>query len=180
MQREAAQGTSGPKLNDQLVEQCLAREALSAIIDRDIENLGKDCRRIAVGATPRRHLPVRGLGRLVERDDHLPGQYAGGVLLLVHGPDDVPCLSNRGLQFRAALACGFEDCREVAQVPVLEDDGDPAVGAQQPETGSDAPCEALFVVFLRVISLAADNCFLFVCFIGDGKAQPMVPQDRKM
>ena len=73
----------------------------------------------------------------------------------MHGPDDVPGLCDGRLEFCSGLASRFENGCKVAYVPVLEDDGEPAIGFEQFEACLNTARQPVFVVLFRVPVLAA-------------------------
>src|ERR1017187_3070983 len=63
---------------------------------------------------------------------------------------------------------------------MLEDDGYPAVGAQEAQCGPNACGEALLVVFLSVAAFTADDGLVLSGLIRDTESQPMVPKYGKV
>jgi hypothetical protein len=99
---------------------------------------------------------------LIKRDYYLACQNAGRVLLLVHRPDHVACLRNRGLELGAAITGGLKDGGEITELPMLKHDGEPSVGTQKTQTRPDAAGQAVLIVGLGIGTFPADDGFLVV------------------
>lgn len=180
IQIQTTQGAAMPQFDDQPVEQRLAGEAGCVIVQAGVENFRENGCRIHIGEALCRLRRPGSSGRLVERQNHFTRQHTRGIRLLVHGPNHIAGLRDRGLEFSAAVMGRFKNCGKVTAVPVLKDDGKPAVWFQKAERGFDAARQALLVMLLGVAAFAADNGLLLAGFLRDRKTKPVIPQNGKI